>query len=283
MKKPLCTVLIPFNEAGIERFDRLQRLAEELGFRTLRVAQYYSSGMIHEEIVSSIRDADLVIADLSGANPNVCYELGIAHALGKRVFITSDDPAAIIAKFSNLHACRLDATIDGLDGIAGELRSFVRIPGCLSPIQLFTGGSSVHGHKLLWKRIGAFLIDLAILMIPLAVLFIAIPPSSKLAEWLPGTLMLVCFICYYFFTSMFLGASPGQRLLSLKVIRLDRSQPSAWQSLFRPIASLLSLSTLGITFFWAGKAPRHQAVHDNLTRTLVVKASGLPQGYFTPH
>jgi nucleoside 2-deoxyribosyltransferase len=38
---------------------------------------------ILEKIVDFIRQADVVIADCSGRNPNVFYELGIAHALEK--------------------------------------------------------------------------------------------------------------------------------------------------------------------------------------------------------
>ena len=44
-----------------------------------------SIGMLINKIRSNIGEADVVIADCSGGNPNVFYELGIAHALGKRV------------------------------------------------------------------------------------------------------------------------------------------------------------------------------------------------------
>ena len=69
MDRPLCTVLIPFDASGQARFALIESLGEELGLQTIRVAQYYSSGMILEEIVRSIRDAHLIIADLTGGNP----------------------------------------------------------------------------------------------------------------------------------------------------------------------------------------------------------------------
>ena len=47
---------------------------------------------IPEKIRDDIEQADVVIADISGRNPNVFYELGMAHSLGKPVvLITSDE------------------------------------------------------------------------------------------------------------------------------------------------------------------------------------------------
>ena len=47
---------------------------------------------ILDKINGLIRSADVIIADCSGRNPNVFYELGIAHALEKQVIlITSDE------------------------------------------------------------------------------------------------------------------------------------------------------------------------------------------------
>jgi hypothetical protein len=47
---------------------------------------------ILDKINEYIRNADVLIADCSGRNPNVFYELGIAHAHGKKVILISQDP-----------------------------------------------------------------------------------------------------------------------------------------------------------------------------------------------
>jgi len=44
---------------------------------------------ILEDIWQAINSADFVIADITGRNPNVLYELGIAHTLAKPVLILS--------------------------------------------------------------------------------------------------------------------------------------------------------------------------------------------------
>lgn len=45
-----------------------------------------------DKIVNYIRNADIIIADCSGRNPNVFYELGIAHTLGRKVILITKDP-----------------------------------------------------------------------------------------------------------------------------------------------------------------------------------------------
>lgn len=44
------------------------------------------------QIADYIRQADVVVADCSGRNPNVFYELGMAHALDKPVVLITSDP-----------------------------------------------------------------------------------------------------------------------------------------------------------------------------------------------
>jgi len=43
----------------------------------------FGSNVVMEDVKAAIATADLVIADLSGQNPNVFYEVGIAQTLGK--------------------------------------------------------------------------------------------------------------------------------------------------------------------------------------------------------
>lgn len=45
-----------------------------------------------DKVVSYIQEADVVIADCTGRNPNVFYELGIAHTLKKDVILITNDP-----------------------------------------------------------------------------------------------------------------------------------------------------------------------------------------------
>ena len=53
------------------------------GIRPIRADHIARTGEIPEQIFRYLRDAHLVIADLTGANPNVMYELGVRHTSGK--------------------------------------------------------------------------------------------------------------------------------------------------------------------------------------------------------
>lgn len=54
-----------------------------VGLEAVRSDQVSKAGEIPERVCRSIRDDDVVIADLSGGNPNVMYELGLRHTLNK--------------------------------------------------------------------------------------------------------------------------------------------------------------------------------------------------------
>jgi len=43
------------------------------------------------DIQRAIAEADVILCDMSGRNPNVFYELGLAHAIGKPVVLVSDN------------------------------------------------------------------------------------------------------------------------------------------------------------------------------------------------
>ena len=55
----------------------------QFDLRLLRADKLAEPGEITEQIFVLLRDADVVIADLSGGNPNVMYELGLRHTRDK--------------------------------------------------------------------------------------------------------------------------------------------------------------------------------------------------------
>ena len=65
----------------------IKPVAEEKGLVCVRADEIRHSGAIDVAIYEQLLTADVVIADLSTANPNALYELGIRHALRPRTTI----------------------------------------------------------------------------------------------------------------------------------------------------------------------------------------------------
>lgn len=75
---------MPFDEIYNDTFFVAMRpAAMSVSASCVRVDLERFSGDIVEEIRKDIRESIAVVADLSGSKPNVLYEVGFAHALGK--------------------------------------------------------------------------------------------------------------------------------------------------------------------------------------------------------
>ena len=60
---------------------------KENNIKCVRGDEIYSKQRIMDDIWNSLRNCKLVVAELTGKNPNVMYEIGLAHAIGKPVII----------------------------------------------------------------------------------------------------------------------------------------------------------------------------------------------------
>lgn len=69
--------------------DVIVSTASACGFVAEVSKDLETPGLITDQIWHGIRRADVVVADITGSNPNVFYELGLAHALGKEVVIAA--------------------------------------------------------------------------------------------------------------------------------------------------------------------------------------------------
>ena len=83
---PYAFVLMPFDEDfQVLYTDFVRPSLEEAGFDVEKADDIESNQNILRDIIEAMDKSDLVVADLTGNNPNVLYELGLAHAMGKPV------------------------------------------------------------------------------------------------------------------------------------------------------------------------------------------------------
>lgn len=79
-------MIMPFREELNPIYtDHIRKVADEIGVTCERGDDFFSSQAIIDEIWAAIYFSKVCIADCTGRNPNVFYELGMAHAIGKTV------------------------------------------------------------------------------------------------------------------------------------------------------------------------------------------------------
>ena len=90
--KPTAFVIMPFDEDLEPVYTQLIRpILEDEGFDVERADDIESQQNIIKDIVNKITSSDLIIADLTDLNPNVFYELGLAHAFRKPVLLLTQE------------------------------------------------------------------------------------------------------------------------------------------------------------------------------------------------
>jgi hypothetical protein len=73
----------PNDHQLVDVLDAIKEVARRCGIQAERVDDQLSNDRITDRILESISRAEFVIADLSKTRPNVYFEAGFAHALGK--------------------------------------------------------------------------------------------------------------------------------------------------------------------------------------------------------
>jgi hypothetical protein len=88
----LCFVLMPFADEFQEVYDYIIKpTVEATGLECQRADDIMESGDILAQIFRSLMQARLVIADLTGSNGNVLYELGLAHMIGHQAILLTQE------------------------------------------------------------------------------------------------------------------------------------------------------------------------------------------------
>ncbi len=90
--KPFVFVLMPFQK----EFDDVYKLGikvacDNAGAYAERVDEQLFQDSILQRVYNQIAKADIIVADMTGRNPNVFYEAGYAHALGKHVILLTQN------------------------------------------------------------------------------------------------------------------------------------------------------------------------------------------------
>lgn len=100
-------------------------IGKELNLRIYRGDDFQSDYHIIDEIWSAMNFARLVIADCTGNNANVFYELGMAHTLGKPTILITQSVDKAPFDVQSRRLIRYENTIAGADGLKSDLRTAI--------------------------------------------------------------------------------------------------------------------------------------------------------------
>lgn len=67
--------------------DAVKDTFRRFGVNAVRADDIEHDGQITQRVLNELRTSEFLFADLTGARPNVYYEVGFAHALGRRVLL----------------------------------------------------------------------------------------------------------------------------------------------------------------------------------------------------
>jgi hypothetical protein len=102
-QQPLCFVIMPFHDPFNEYYTEIILPAgQKAGFMVQRADDIMGPGAFMQDVVNRMRDATVVLAELTGRNPNVFYELGLAHAWGKPVIMITQNKKDVPADLLGL-------------------------------------------------------------------------------------------------------------------------------------------------------------------------------------
>ncbi len=124
-----CFSIMPFNARFIEVDRVISEAAVECGLEYVRSDRHHQPGSVMPQVVKAIRESAVVVADITDYNPNVLYELGIAHQIkgpDRVVIVTqalNDKAAYDLQQFRQL---LYEQHADGLRELRDTLPGFLR-------------------------------------------------------------------------------------------------------------------------------------------------------------
>lgn len=122
--KPKVFVVMQFTPPYNELYtDVIKPVCNELGLTAIRSDETYSPGLIIADITKQIIEANVIIADITPANPNVYYEVGYAHALNKPTILVAEKPTELPFDVSPFRILFYENTIAGKAKVEVGLRN----------------------------------------------------------------------------------------------------------------------------------------------------------------
>jgi hypothetical protein len=115
-------VLMPFaDDFKVLYTDHLKTVCAKLDITVMRADDLFTNNMVMDDIWNAIHGAGAVLAECTGRNPNVFYEIGIAHTVGVPVILLTRETNDVPADLRHMRYIKYDFTPRGCKTLEEEL------------------------------------------------------------------------------------------------------------------------------------------------------------------
>ena len=119
-------VLMPFKAEFLPIYDdHIKPVCERQNLSCKRADDFFGSKTIIDDVWELIANSKILVADCTDRNPNVFYELGIAHTLGKKVIIITQSGDDIPFDIRHIRYVKYDYTPRGMKTFESNLSAFI--------------------------------------------------------------------------------------------------------------------------------------------------------------
>jgi len=120
-EEDLISVMMPFSSGFDPVYEAIKDACSSAGFRCLRADDIWEESTIMQDVFSLIYRSKSVVVDFSGKNPNVMYETGIPHNLGKIVIPITQNISDIPSDIGHHRALSYLQNVEGLSELSNKL------------------------------------------------------------------------------------------------------------------------------------------------------------------
>ncbi|MCP4985132.1 MAG: hypothetical protein GY928_03390 [Colwellia sp.] len=127
-KAPICFVIMPFGKEDLDvvYIDYVKPSVEQLSFQCVRGDDIFGNNIIMDDVVRSIQESTILVADLTYKNANVFYELGLAHAMDKKVVLLAQSTDCVPFDLRHRRVCLYEYSPRGCKKLEQEIIEHVK-------------------------------------------------------------------------------------------------------------------------------------------------------------
>jgi hypothetical protein len=120
-------VLMPFADQLLPVYeDHLKAVTTRLRLSIARSDDFFTTGNIVNEIWTALLESKIVIADCTGKNANVFYEIGLAHAIGKPTILITQKKCDVPFDLRHRRYLLYDLSASGMEIFKSELEMTIK-------------------------------------------------------------------------------------------------------------------------------------------------------------